>query len=102
MKVLSNLAYLKAICGEASSAKEDIQKVLEFYISSTGENSIYVGETYNEMCIIYEKIGDYSASCMYGEKAIEIFTELLGADHSKTKLVYENLAFACKSPRRQQ
>ena len=70
-----------------------INSVLDYYIRTTDENSVHVANTYNLMCIIYEKLEDYKLSLMYGELAAKTYIKLFGCDSYELESVYHNLIF---------
>ena len=68
----SNRACTAAFLGKFAEAKAEIQEVLEFYKSTTEEDSVEVGSTYSRMCLVYEKCQEYEQAYEYGEQAVRI------------------------------
>ena len=97
MRSLAHLACAKAQIEEDPSAKDDIQTVLNYYQVSTGEESVYVGNTYCEMCMIYENLNDPGPACRFGEKAVRILTLHEGPSSEAVAIARENLRIAQKS-----
>lgn len=101
MRSLAHLACAKAQVEEDPSAKDDILTVLDYYQVSTGEESVYVGNTYSEMCMIYENLNDPEPACRFGEKAVRILTLHEGPNSEAVAIARENLRIAQKSLREQ-
>lgn len=91
----SNLACTYAFL-QKKEALPLINSVLNYYLRTTGINSPNVANTYNLMCIIYEKFEDYKLSLRYGELAAKIYTDLFGCDSYELTSVYHNLLFPLK------
>lgn len=102
MRSLAHLACAKAQVAEDPSAKDDIQVVLEYYQVSTGEESVYVGNTYSEMCMIYENLNEPGPACRFGEEAVRILTVHEGPTSEAVAIARENLRIAKKSLREQR
>lgn len=86
----SNLACTQALLGDRD-AHTTIQSVLEFYVRTNGKRSSYVAHTYDQMCMIYENLGDLNTSIECGQRSAEIYIELYGPDTLELDSVYHNL-----------
>lgn len=91
----SNLACSQALL-KNDDALTTIQSVMQFYIRTTGERSSYVAHTYDQMCMIYENLGELNKSIECGQKAAEIYIELYGSDTCELDSVYHNLIISFK------
>ena len=94
----SNLACAQALLRN-KDAHTTIQSVLQFYVRTTGERSSYVAHTYDQMCMIYENLGDLEKSIECGQKSAEIYIELYGPDTIELDSVYHNLIISFKGMR---
>lgn len=87
-------AVNKAHYRQDRQAAIDIQRVLTFFIRSTGERSEHTGQTYNKMCLIHYYLGDLAKACDAGEKAVDILTHCLGDNHEVVGIAKDNLQMA--------
>ena len=93
----SNLACTQALLmNRDGDAHATIQSVLQFYVRTTGERSSYVAHTYDQMCMIYENLGDFKKSIECGQKSAAIYIELYGPDVIELDSVYHNLIISFK------
>lgn len=93
---ISNHAVNKAIFRQDEEAKKDMQKVLDFFIRTTGENSVHTGNVYDCMCVVYTQLHELSKACAYGERAVEILSDNLDENHPHLIYAKENLTIAKK------
>lgn len=91
----SNLACTQALLGNRD-AHTTIQSVLQYYVRTTGERSSYVAHTYDQMCMIYENLGNLNKSIECGQQSAAIYIELYGSDTIELNSVYHNLIISFK------
>ena len=91
---LGDHAVNKAHFRQDAQAAMDIQKVLTFFVRTTGEQSEHTGHTYDKMCLIFENLGDANRACEYGTKAVNILSRCLGSNHDAVKTARYNLQVA--------
>lgn len=96
-KSLADLACIKSKFRNDPQSKTDIHDVLDFFVRTTGEQSIQTGETYSKMCMIYENLGDAPSACRFGETALEILTSQLSPEHESVQAALFNLQVAQKA-----
>lgn len=98
---LSYLASAKAAFEpdriKARTAIDDIQTVLNFYQRTTGNESLYVGNTFSRMCTIYRKLDDPESACTYGAEAIRILSMHESPGSESLSVASENLRIAQQS-----
>jgi tetratricopeptide (TPR) repeat protein len=88
----NNLGSAWSKLRDAPKAFEYIEKALKIKILNYGENDIQVAHSYHNLGSFYYNLsGDKNKAIEYYKKALEIFTDKLGAEHPDTKNCLQNL-----------
>lgn len=67
------------------------EKVLRLQLQFYGENSAEVGESYNNIGVLYTSKGEYDKALVYYQRALAIRLEVLGDNHPHTAITYNNI-----------
>lgn len=87
-------ALSRAYCGIKEDAQKDIEMVYEYKKQRLAARSEDMAYLYDQMCIVYEKTGEYRKAVEYGKLAVDIYTERLGINVEEVKKAKHNLKMA--------
>ena len=85
--------FLREYLADYTKAMEYFRKALHHAMEQSGDESMDVARSYNNIGLIYNDKGDYEESLKYFEKAIETGINILGSQHPTLSTIYSNIAF---------
>ncbi len=89
--LLSSLATSYRTIGVYQKAIDYSEKALKIGLAVFGDKHLSVARDYNNLGLVWDKLGDTKKSIEYITKAFGIVKELYGADHPSTKNAQKNL-----------
>ena len=78
--------------GMFQQAKEIGEKCLVEFADI--DEKLKMAKTYNNLGLVYWKLGEYQKAIEYYDKALQIWKDKLGENHPNTKIVMDNIRIA--------